>query len=151
MMSSVTDEQADSARDDRVGTPDAALIAPSSVAIAPPNAERALQRAGRAADRWLVLVLWCFLMSLGMLLVNPLIGIVPAIASVAGFVVQQRKALRYVKAASLCRTGATCTLDVEDMLLVHSGQQAMKLTLTPRISRDLRRQRLPAATALRTP
>ena len=148
-MRAVTDEHAGDPRDHPAGFAKDQRV---GVAVAPPNAGAALKRGARVADRWLVLVLTFFLVSLGMFLANPLIGIVPLIASVVGFVVQQRKALRYSKAASLCTTGASCTLDVEDMLLVANGQTAMKLTLGPRISRDLRQQRLPAARAeLRKP
>ena len=81
---------------DLVGTAGAAVIVQAGIAIAPPNAEAVLKRGARVADRWLVMVLTFFLVSLGMFLANPLIGIVPVIASVVGFVVQQRKALRYL-------------------------------------------------------
>jgi hypothetical protein len=119
----------------------------TELSVAALNAEAALKRAARGADRWLVMILWIFLLSLGMCLANPVIGIVPVIASVAGVVVQQRKAKRYLRGALLCGNGASCTLDVEDALLVGDGEKAMKLMLSPRVSQELRRQRLPAARA----
>jgi hypothetical protein len=123
-----------------------------ALSIAPLNAEAALKRNARGADRWLVMMLWIFLLSLGMFLANPVIGIVPVIGSVAGVVAQQRKAKRYLRAASLCGNGTTCTLDVEDVLLVDDGRKAMQLTLSPRVSQELRRKRLPAAiVSLRDP